>query len=145
MFLCGNHWRFWTFSILWIWNKFSERRLLKSRSIVFQLKVLWNISIQNTLSKANDKTNTAWKLSKYRVIFGLYYPVFRLNVEIFSCIWTEYRDLQSKSPYLVWIQENVDQKKFLIWTLFTQWNRMGNRKWRYQILLILGFCVIYKV
>ena len=81
MFLCGNHWRFWTFSILWIWNKFSERRLLKSRSIVFLLKVLQNISIQNTLSKANDKTNTPWKLSKYRVIFGLYYPVFRLNVE----------------------------------------------------------------
>ena len=24
--------------------------------------------------------------------------------------------------YSVWIQENTDQKKLLIWTLFTQWN-----------------------
>ena len=28
----------------------------------------------------------------------------------FSCIWTEYGDLRSKSPYSVGIQENTDQK-----------------------------------
>ena len=39
---------------------------------------------------------------------------------IFSCIWTEYGDLQSKSPYSAQIKENTDQKKLRIWTLFTQ-------------------------
>ena len=41
---------------------------------------------------------------------------------VFSCIQTQYRDLRSKSPYSVRIQENADQKKLSIWTLFTQWN-----------------------
>ena len=38
----------------------------------------------------------------------------------FSCIRTEYGDLLSNSPYSVQIQENTDQKKLRIWTLFTQ-------------------------
>ena len=38
---------------------------------------------------------------------------------IFSCIRTEYRDLLRKSPYLIQIQENTNQKKRRIWTLFT--------------------------
>ena len=28
----------------------------------------------------------------------------------FCCIWTEYRDLQSKSLYSIWMRENADQK-----------------------------------
>ena len=39
---------------------------------------------------------------------------------VFSRIWNEYGDLQSKSPYSVQIRENTDQKKLPIWTLFTQ-------------------------
>ena len=39
---------------------------------------------------------------------------------VFFCIWTEYGDLRSKSPYSVRIQNNTDQKKLRIWTLFTQ-------------------------
>ena len=39
---------------------------------------------------------------------------------VFSCIWTEYRDLLRKSPYSIRIQENTDQKKLRIWILFTQ-------------------------
>ena len=39
---------------------------------------------------------------------------------VFSCTQTEYGDLRSKSPYSVRIQENMDQKKLRIWTLFTQ-------------------------
>ena len=35
-------------------------------------------------------------------------------------IWPEYGDLLRKSPYLVRIGENTDQKKLRIWTLFTQ-------------------------
>ena len=34
--------------------------------------------------------------------------------------WSEYGDLRSKSPYLVRIQENTDQKILRIWTLCTQ-------------------------
>ena len=33
---------------------------------------------------------------------------------VFSCIWTECRDLLLKSPYSVRIQENTDQKKLCI-------------------------------
>ena len=40
---------------------------------------------------------------------------------VFSCIWTEYGDLRSNSPYSVWIWENTDQTKLRIWTLFMQW------------------------
>ena len=39
---------------------------------------------------------------------------------VFSCIRTENGDLWNKSPDSVRIQENADQKKLLIWTLFTQ-------------------------
>ena len=39
---------------------------------------------------------------------------------VFSFIPTKYGDLQSKSPYSVRRQENTDQKKLLIRTLFTQ-------------------------
>ena len=46
-----------------------------------------------------------------------------LNTESFlvriSCIWTEYEELQSSSPYPFRIRENTDQKKLHIWTLFT--------------------------
>ena len=39
---------------------------------------------------------------------------------VFSCIRTEYWDFLCKSPYLVRIQENTEQKKLRIWTLFTE-------------------------
>ena len=38
---------------------------------------------------------------------------------VFFFIRTEFKDLQRKSPYLVQIQENTDQKKLRICTLFT--------------------------
>ena len=38
----------------------------------------------------------------------------------FSHTWTEYGDLECIFPYLVWLQENADQKIFRIWILFTQ-------------------------
>ena len=54
---------------------------------------------------------TAWKVSKYGVFSGPYFPVFGLNT---------YGDLLRTSPCSVQIQENTDQKKFRIWTFFTQ-------------------------
>ena len=58
-----------------------------------------------------DITNTAWKVSKYGVIFGPYFLVFGLNTEIYC-----------KSPYSVQMQENTGQKYFRIWRLFTYWD-----------------------
>ena len=55
---------------------------------------------------------TLWKVSKYGVF----------SWSVFSCIWTEYGDLRSKSSYSVQIRENTDQKKLRVWTLFTQWH-----------------------
>ena len=40
---------------------------------------------------------------------------------VFSCIQNEFGDLLRKSAYSVRIQENTNQKKLRIWTLFTQW------------------------
>ena len=39
---------------------------------------------------------------------------------VFSCILTEYGDLPRKSRFSARIQENTDQKKLRICTLFTQ-------------------------
>ena len=39
---------------------------------------------------------------------------------VFSCIRTEYGDLLRRSPYLVLILEDADQKKLRIWAPFTQ-------------------------
>ena len=52
--------------------------------------------------------NTAWKLSKYGVFSGPYFPR----------IGAENRDFPSKCPYSVWIEENTDQK----YGVFTQCN-----------------------
>ena len=50
-------------------------------------------------------------------------PYLELLWSAFSRIQTEYKEmlrrLLRKSPYLVQIQENMDQKKLRIWTLFT--------------------------
>ena len=52
---------------------------------------------------------TMSEVSKYGVFSGLYFPVFGLN-----------KFGRSKSLHSVRIQENTDQKKFRIRTLFTQ-------------------------
>ena len=48
-------------------------------------------------------------------------PNTELFWSVFSCNPIEYGDLLRKSSYSVWMQENTDQKKLRIWTLFTQW------------------------
>ena len=52
-----------------------------------------------------DFAGTAWKVSKYGVFSGRYVPVFGLNTEMYG---------------VNRIQENTNQKKLRIWTLFTQ-------------------------
>ena len=60
----------------------------------------------------------AWKSVQIRSFFW----------SVFSCIRTEYGDLRSKSPYSVQMQENTDQKKPRIWTLFTQKRNLDVRE-----------------
>ena len=52
------------------------------------------------VSKSNNNNNN---ISQSLFVFGVFWSVF-------SHIRTEYGDLLRKSPYSVWIQENVDQK-----------------------------------
>ena len=40
---------------------------------------------------------------------------------VFSCSQTEYADLRRKSPHLVRMRRNTDQKRLRIRTLFMQW------------------------
>ena len=64
-------------------------------------------------------TRNALNLAKHCVKIVIIRSFF---LSVFSCIRTKYGDLQGKSSHSVWIQENRDQKKLRIWTLFTQWN-----------------------
>ena len=65
MLLWDNHWKFWTISVLWLWNKFSEkRRLFKKlgyRFLVESTKID-NITFpcKTALSVANVNTNRMW-------------------------------------------------------------------------------------
>ena len=50
--------------------------------------------------KKPSKILTAWGVSKYGVISGPYFPVFRLNMEIYSvnlCIQPEYRKMRTRN------------------------------------------------
>ena len=71
----------------------------------FQDVVLQKIQ---TMNYQYQQLATAWRVSKYGVFSGRYFPVFGLNTEIYG------------APYSVRIQESTDQKKLRIWTLFSQ-------------------------
>ena len=62
---------------------------------------------------------TAWKVSKYGVFSGPYFPVFGLNTEIYG-----------KSSYSFRIQENTAQKKLRIWTLCAVCLKRGLFWWK---------------
>ena len=50
--------------------------------------------------RSKIETVTAWKVSKYGVISGPYFPVFGLNTEIYFinfCIQSEYRKIQARN------------------------------------------------
>ena len=42
-------------------------------------------------------------------------PYSELFWSAFSCIWTKYGEIQSISPYSVWMQENTDQNNSEYW------------------------------
>ena len=71
--------------------------------------------------------DTAWKVSKYRVSSGPYFPIFGLNTKIYSVnllIQSAYRKIETR-------------KKFRFWILFTQWE--FHQTYKKNILLTLNF------
>ena len=70
--------------------------------------------------KQNSSLNTGWKVSKYGVFSGPYFPHsdwIRRDIRILRI-----------SPYSVRMRENTDQKKLRIWTLFTQCQQLKNSR-----------------
>ena len=71
-----------------------------------------------------------WKVPKYGVFSGPYFPAFGLN---------------SISPYSVQMRENTDLKKLRIWTLFTQWIAIDNSnvlKWQFELSFVFRWIKI---
>ena len=71
--------------------------------------------------------------------------IWSFYCSVFSFFRTEYGDLRIKSPYLVRIQEIKDQKKHLIWTLFTQcqcWQQHAQGFYSIQSILLLDMFFI---
>ena len=90
------------------------------------------------ISKPNNKnreTNWLVMFGKWKSLSPLHCVksvqirgFLKKNWSIFSYIRNEYGNVRSKSPYSVRIQENRDQNKLRIWTLFTQcyWQQRKN-------------------
>ena len=84
---------------------FSKIKRLSSRQ-TFTYKIPVQLNFRR-------KCSTAWKVSKYGVFSGPYFPALGLNTE--RC---------RISPYSVRMRGNTDQKQLRIWTIFTQsWQR----------------------
>ena len=84
-----------------------EEKLQETHIVNFVLQqIFWTLGLLDLTM--HNVVSTAWRVSKYEVLSGPYFPVFGLNKEIYR-----------KSKYSVRILENIDQKKLSIWTLFT--------------------------
>ena len=86
-------------------------------------------------SNKNRETNWLVMFGKWKSLSPLHCVksvqirgFLKKNWSIFSYIRNEYGNVRSKSPYSVRIQENRDQNKLRIWTLFTQyyWQQRKN-------------------
>ena len=66
-----------------------------------------------------DTMRSVWEFWKYAVppLVDHYKLHYAKSVQIRSFFWSG-----SISPYSVRMQENTDQKKLRVWTLFTQWS-----------------------
>ena len=67
------------------------------------------------------KENKIKILCKFHTTLREKCPFSELVWPVFSCIRTEYGEIQSISLYSVHIRENTDHKKLCNWTLFTHW------------------------
>ena len=69
--------------LLYLWSRLTETNPIP-------IDFMWHI----------QHTRTAWKLSKYGVISGLYFPVFGLNTEIYEInlrIQSAYRKIRTRN------------------------------------------------
>ena len=95
MLLCDNHWKFWTISILWLWNKFSKKRkLFKKLEYHFLVETtkIDNITFpcKTALSEANVKANRmgSTKLTSLPVTTFLFLKFcFSLGTSYIELIW----------------------------------------------------------
>ena len=120
MLLYDTHWKFWTFSILRLWNQFSQKRksYSKNRNIVFKLKVLrltrqhfhTNLLFQKPLLmvNANRMAISRWTYHKERS--------FASNYFIFQKFCSSLRTLYNE---LIWCTNHVN---IHIQTFRTRWN-----------------------
>ena len=78
------------------------RCIYKAYSTAILQNTLWNYVLRDHINAHLRRRCTAWKVSKYGVIFGLYFPVFGLNTEIYFVdlllhIQSEYRKIQTRN------------------------------------------------
>ena len=85
-----------------------------------KLKALWNLYyVKFVLSfLKNVETKLAIYRRKHLCVKSVQIRSFFWSA--FSRIWTKYGEIIRISPYSVRMRKNTDQKKLLIWTLFTQ-------------------------
>ena len=89
------------------------------------------INFEKSITSKNRDTfilliypNTAWKVSKYEVISGPYFPVFGLNTERYGvslCIQSEYKKIRTRNnsafEHLLCIESDKDNRLRLMATL----------------------------
>ena len=83
--------------------------------LVFQIKM----KNEKWTSNLNFNVQLFWKSKNhFHCVKSVQLQSFLWSV--FSRMWTEYREILCISPYSVRMQENTDQKKLCMWTLFPQ-------------------------
>ena len=87
----------------------------------------------NTDWKLSGNISTVWKVSKYGVISGPYFPVFGLNTEIYSVnlrIQSEHRKIRTRNNSLFGqFSHSVEERKILIEKAFlTKFTTFDSRR-----------------
>ena len=99
---------------LLVWFEDDEYILFYCSCTWLQELVNAHFSTRSRFDFKNSKTSSCLHCVKSDQIRSFFWSVF-------SSIWTEYGEILRISPYSVRMQEITDQKKLLIWILFTQW------------------------
>ena len=102
--LCQNHWKFSTFSMFRLWNKFSEKRKPKNWSIAFLVELTKietvRFSYKTVLSEANVKTNrmgrTKWTYHKERSFPNNYFIYLKILFQLKDLL--QRVDLMNQAP-----------------------------------------------
>ena len=96
---------------------------MDSLSVIFLCVCLNNLCVTELLTQSDLQNAIAWKVSKYRVFSGPYFPVFVLRIP------SEYRKIRTK--------------KLRIWRLFTQWLSCLSGNWKENIFILLLLHINY--